>query len=77
MRRRHFLQGTAAGLASWAAGGYHQSFGQEQKPKRVALIGCGWYGKCDLLRLIQVDPVDVVALCEVDQQMLKEAGEIV
>ncbi len=75
MRRRHFLQGTAAGMASWAAGGYHLAFGQQQKPKRVALIGCGWYGKCDLFRLLQVSPVDVVALCDVDRSMLKEAGE--
>ena len=66
MRRREFLHGTAAGLTSLAAGGYHRSYGQESKPKRVALIGCGWYGKCDLLRLLQVEPVDVVALCDVD-----------
>ena len=77
MRRREFLQGTAAGLASLAAGGYHLSYGQESKPKRVALIGCGWYGKCDLLRLLQVEPVDVVALCDVDKNMLNEAGDIV
>jgi len=34
--------------------------------KRVGLIGTGWYGKCDLFRLIQVAPVEVVALCDVD-----------
>jgi predicted dehydrogenase len=48
-----------------------------RKPRRVALIGCGWYGKCDLLRLIQVEPVEVVALCDVDKKMLAEAAEIV
>ena len=45
--------------------------------KRVGLIGCGWYGKCDLLRLLQVAPVEVVALCDPDRRMLEEAGEIV
>ena len=45
--------------------------------KRVGLIGCGWYGKCDLLRLIQVAPVEVVSLCDVDKQMLAGAAEIV
>ena len=45
--------------------------------KRVALIGCGWYGKCDLLRLIQVADVQVVALCDVDRKMLGQAAEIV
>ena len=45
--------------------------------KRVGLIGSGWYGKVDLLRLIQVAPVEVVSLCDVDKRMLAEAAEIV
>jgi len=45
--------------------------------KRVGLIGCGWYGKCDLLRLLQVAPVEVVALCDPDRSMLDAAGAIV
>ena len=28
-----------------------------QKPRRVGLIGTGWYGKSDLWRLIQVAPL--------------------
>ena len=45
--------------------------------KRVALIGSGWDGKIDLFRLIQVAPVEVVALCDVDSTMLSEAaGEV-
>ena len=47
------------------------------RKKRVGLIGTGWYGKCDLLRLIQVAPVDVVSLCDVDKHLLSEAAEIV
>ena len=43
----------------------------------VGLIGCGWYGKCDLFRLIQVAPVEVVSLCDVDKVMLAEAAEMV
>ena len=42
--------------------------------KRVGLIGTGWYGKCDLLRLLQVAPVDVVSLCDVDSVMLADAA---
>ncbi len=45
--------------------------------KRVALIGTGWYGKIDLFRLIQVAPVEVVALCDVDSTMLSEAADMV
>jgi len=48
-----------------------------QKPKRVGLIGCGWYGKSDLCRLIQVAPVEVVSLCDVDKNMLAEATQLV
>lgn len=47
------------------------------KPKRVGLIGSGWYGKADLLRLIQVAPVEVVSLCDVDKQMLAGAAQLV
>ena len=45
--------------------------------KRVALIGAGWYGKVDLLRLIQTAPVDVVGLCDADSKMLNEAADLV
>ena len=72
MNRRTFLTATAAGLA---ASTLHAD--TPQKPPRVGLIGCGWYGKCDLLRLIQVAPVEVVSLCDVDNQMLAEAAEMV
>ncbi len=44
---------------------------------RVGLIGSGWYGKVDLLRLIQVAPVEVVSICDVDRKMLEGAAEII
>ena len=44
--------------------------------RKVAVIGTGWYGKVDLFRLIQVEPVDVVALCDVDSRSLKAAAEL-
>ncbi len=54
------------------------AFGAEaEKPLRAALIGCGWYGKTDLLHLIQVTPVEVVALCDVDSRMREAAAELV
>src|ERR1051325_11037423 len=73
--RRQFLKVGAAGLALSALGGYAADFADHKK--RVGLIGCGWYGKCDLLRLIQVAPVEVVSLCDVDKQMLSRAADIV
>jgi len=73
MNRRQFLTSSAAGLAAMS-GAYAQD---KDKSRRVGLIGCGWYGKSDLLRLIQIAPVEVVSLCDVDQRMLAEAADIV
>jgi predicted dehydrogenase len=76
MDRRQFLQTSLAGLALSTLNRYAYALAGE-KPKRVGLIGSGWYGKCDLLRLIQVSPVEVVSLCDVDRRMLAEAAELV
>lgn len=73
MQRRHFLSTTAAGVA--AAPFTFASPLADDKPKRVGLIGCGWYGKMDLIRLIQVAPVEVVSLCDVDKRMLAQAAD--
>ena len=40
------------------------------------MIGCGWYGKSDLFRLVQVSPVEIVSLCDVDSQMLSNAADM-
>ena len=53
------------------------AFTAPRETKRVGLIGAGWYGKIDLFRLLQVAPVEVVSLCDVDRKMLAEAAEIV
>jgi predicted dehydrogenase len=75
MNRRRFFHLASAGVAYAAAG---RAFGfQPAKPRRVGLIGSGWYGKCDLLRLIQVAPVEVVSLCDVDKQMLAQAADLI
>ena len=73
MDRRQFLS-SSTGLALSSAAGYAAQV--SGKTRRVGLIGCGWYGKCDLLRLIQVAPVEVVSLCDVDKKMLAKAARI-
>jgi len=76
--RRRFLQSTSglAALAAFPALGAEALELMPDKPKRVGLIGAGWYGKSDLWRLIQIAPVEVVSLCDPDQQMLAGAVEI-
>ena len=75
MNRRRFLQLTgAAGLALSSLGtGAAELAGAR---KRVGLIGAGWYGKCDLWRLAQVAPIEIVSLCDVDKRMLAEAADL-
>jgi predicted dehydrogenase len=70
------LKAGVASLALSRMGGY-VAYAQEQKPIRVGLIGSGWYGKVDLFRLIQVAPVEVVSLCDVDKRMVADAAEMV
>jgi predicted dehydrogenase len=77
INRRRFIQGATASLALTTFGAYGLDIINPQKPMRVALIGTGWYGKSDLFRLIQVAPVEVVALCDVDRNELNAAAALV
>jgi predicted dehydrogenase len=74
MNRREFLK--TGGAAAVALGHGWPSYAEELADRRirVGLIGSGWYGKCDLFRLIQVAPVEVVSLCDVDKAMLADAA---
>lgn len=81
MRRRDFVKAGAAGLfvglfggRSWTAEAA-ADLAASARPLRVGVVGCGWYGKCDLFRLLQVAPVEVVALCDVDARMLADAAD--
>ncbi len=84
MDRRTFLSASATAAASVStelafprtAHAVHTF--DAQKKYRVGLIGAGWYGKVDLFRLLAVakDEVDVVALCDVDKNMLVEAAKL-
>ena len=82
MDRRKFLSASAAATVSTGiafprmARAVHTF--DDPKTYRVGLIGSGWYGKVDLFRLLAVarDEVDVVALCDVDKNMLNEAAKL-
>lgn len=77
MQRREFLKTSLTGAAAFAALQSRVFAAGDDKRLRVALIGCGWYGKTDLFHLIQVAPVEVVGLCDVDSLMLGAAAELV
>ena len=73
MQRRDFLQ---AGAILTAAAATSPASAAEA-PLRVGLVGCGWYGKTDLFHLLQVAPVEVVGLCDVDAKAREAAGDLV
>jgi predicted dehydrogenase len=75
MYRRDFLKKGSAALAVAGMPAYAAQFAGTRK--RVGLIGAGWYGKLDLLRMIQVAPIEVVSLCDVDRRMLAGAADLV
>src|SRR4051794_5136917 len=77
MNRRAFLANSAALIAASRLSRYETAASQIAANKRVGLIGTGWYGKSDLLRMVQVAPVNVVSLCDVDSRMLGDAADLV
>ncbi len=77
INRRHFLKSSAATLALSLLGQDGLDLIYKQKKWTVGLIGAGWYGTSDILRLIQVAPVEVVAICDVDKKHLQEAATLI
>ena len=77
MNRRIFLGASMATGLSYSALAATAAEIAKGPIRRVALIGAGWYGKIDLFRLMQIAPVEVVALCDVDTKMLSEAADMV
>ena len=75
MDRRDFIKTSVILLAMSRRPAYAEQLAESRK--RVGLIGAGWYGKTDLFHLIQVAPVEVVGLCDVDSQMLDHAADLV
>jgi len=75
MPRRQFLK-VGTGATAFSLLQLRAAELMDQKPRRVGLIGTGWYGKCDLWRLLQVAPVEIVSLCDVDKKMLAEAADM-
>ena len=73
MKRREFLKTSAGAMISTRA----LASGLLQQKPRVGLIGSGWYGKLDLFRLIQVAPVEVVSICDVDRRMVAQAADMI
>ncbi|SHK40055.1 Predicted dehydrogenase [Maribacter aquivivus] len=77
IKRRNFIKAASASLLLTSLPAFGFEFFANEKPKKVALIGTGWYGTGDLMRLIQVANIEVVALCDVDDNQVNTAAELV
>ncbi|WP_235297938.1 Gfo/Idh/MocA family protein [Portibacter marinus] len=77
INRRHFLKSSAAISAISALGWRGFDLIKSLETLQVGVIGTGWYGKNDVLRLIQVADVNVKAIAEVDAKMAEGAAEII
>lgn len=73
LSRRAALAGASALAAVGAAGSAAAQ--TRRRPYRVGVIGSGWFGRLDLHALMAVAPVEVVALCDVDSQVLARARD--
>lgn len=74
MRRRKFIELSAAGSAAMATSLYFPSLFQDRKLK-IALIGSGWYGMVDIKAALKVGGVEVIAICDVDSAHLIAAAD--
>lgn len=80
MDRRKFLTQSAvtSGVLAAASTLTAKAFAAPaEKSRRVGLIGCGWYGKCDLMQLMNIEPIEVVSVCDVDSKMLAECADMI
>src|SRR6185369_15483445 len=48
---------------------------ENERPLKVGLIGCGWYGMVDLKAAHKLGGVETVALCDVDSDHLKQSAD--
>jgi len=74
MKRRKFLKVTSMGSAALASSFYIPSLPQDRK-LRIGLIGAGWYGMVDVTAALKVGGVEVIAICDVDSEHLKNSAD--
>jgi len=75
MNRRKFIGATAAGTLVMGSVLRPSYAGNEDKPKlKLGLIGCGWYGMVDVRAAFKAGGVEVVALCDADEQHLTDSA---
>ncbi|MDO5524158.1 MAG: Gfo/Idh/MocA family oxidoreductase [Bacteroidia bacterium] len=73
MDRRTFIKRTSLGTAAVVTGFHTPLFAQNSKLK-IGLIGSGWYGMVITKAALKVGGVEVIAVCDVDSEHLKNSA---
>jgi predicted dehydrogenase len=75
MNRRKFVGTAVAGAVAMTRMLHGASEGAGGEPKlRIGLIGCGGYGMANVRAAFKAGGVEVIALCDVDSQHLKDSA---
>jgi predicted dehydrogenase len=74
MERRKFITVASVGSAALASSFYVPGF-QDQRKLKIGLIGSGWYGMVDVKAALKVGGVEVIAICDVDSDHLKNSAD--
>lgn len=74
MKRRRFIELSAAGSMAMTSAIYLPDFPRDRKLK-IGLIGAGWYGMVDIKAALKAGGVEVTALCDVDSAHLDSSAD--
>jgi predicted dehydrogenase len=74
MKRRKFIELSAAGSAAITSSLYLPNISQDRKIS-IGLIGSGWYGMVDIKAALKIGGVEVVAICDVDSAHLNTSAD--
>jgi predicted dehydrogenase len=74
MKRRTFIQKTTIATAGLVTAFQIPAFAQDKKIK-IGLIGAGWYGMVITEAALKVGGVEVVAVCDIDTEHLKNSAD--
>jgi len=74
MNRRSFIQKASIGTLGMASAFSIPGYAQSTKLK-IGLIGCGWYGMVITRAALNVGGVELIAVCDVDSEHLKNSAD--
>ncbi len=74
MERRNFIKKASLASAGLASSFYVPAFPSDRKLK-IGLIGAGWYGMVITKAALKVGGVEIIAVCDVDTDHLKNSAD--